>query len=77
LSNALHVLLLEIILQWQEFNVFMYEFFKKILWGHATNNWNAFNENKVLLKTLIEHYIFNVSLVLFHFSKIQNALQMT
>jgi hypothetical protein len=47
----------------------MYENVFKILWVHAMNNWNQFNENKVLLKTLIKHYIFNVSLVLFHFSK--------
>jgi hypothetical protein len=53
----------------------MYENILKILWGHATNNWNEFNENKVFLKALIKHYDFSVSLVLFHFSKDSKCLQ--
>ncbi len=57
MSNAWLVLLLEIILQWQEFNVFMYENVLKMLWGHDTNNWNEFNENKVFLKTFIKHFL--------------------
>jgi len=49
----------------------------KILWGHATNNWNEFNENKVLLKTLIKNYFLMFLWFYFIFQKIQNALQMT
>jgi len=53
----------------------MYENVLKILWGHATNNWNDFNENKVLLKALIKHFNFSVFWVLFHFSKDSKCLQ--
>jgi hypothetical protein len=55
--------------------VFIYENVLKILWGHATNNWNEFNENNMLLKALIKHFNFSVSLVVFHFSKDSKCFQ--